>query len=391
VLRRTVVPARIEARRCRMVHRLATAVALIGSASAIAAAGAQAQEPVGDYIVTVKPSTSPGALALDVDGERAHFVYRGVLNGFAATLTADEVAQLRSDPDVERIERDGVVQASDVQPDAVWGLDRIDQRQLPLSNSFAYTGAGDGVTAFVIDTGIDPFHSEFEGRAAVAFDAFGEDGIDCEGHGTHVAGTIGSRSYGVAKHVQLRGVRVLDCDGSGTLSSVIAGIDYVRMNHSGPTVANLSLGGGKSKALDTAIKNLVASGVFVAVAAGNENQNACNVSPARAPLAFTTAASSITDRKASFSNWGGKKRNCVDGYAPGVNIVSTVPFEGVEALSGTSMASPHIAGVGVLVLSASPAATPAAVTSTVKQLMTKKVIKGNKKGTPNRLLFMGGL
>ena len=239
----------------------------------------------------------------------------------------------------------------------------------------------------MLDTGITPTHPEFGGRAAVAYDALGGNGIDCHGHGTHVAGTIGATTWGVAKAVRLRGVRVLGCTGSGSTSGIIRALDWVRVNATRPAVANMSLGGGFSSALNTATTNLANSGVFIAVAAGNENQNACNVSPASAAAAYTTAASDRTDLRASFSNYG----SCVDGYAPGVAVVSTWLSNGTRSASGTSMASPHVAGVGALYKSANGEASSATVSSWINTNATANVIRSNRTGTPNRLLYTAGL
>jgi subtilisin family serine protease len=263
-----------------------------------------------------------------------------------------------------------------------WGLDRIDQLNRPLSRTYTYGVNGGGVTAYVIDTGLQENHPDFGGRADNVFDALGGSGNDCHGHGTHVAGTIGGNVHGVAKGVQLRGVRVLGCTGSGSTSGIIRALDWVGANAAKPAVANMSLGGGRSTSLNNATANLANSGVFVAVAAGNENQNACNVSPASTPAAYTTAASDRTDRKASFSNYG----NCVDGYAPGVAIKSAWLSSGTRTISGTSMASPHVAGVAALYKSNFGDASSATVANWISSNASPNVITGNVSGTPNRLL-----
>jgi subtilisin family serine protease len=314
-------------------------------------------------------------------------VYTAALQGFAAELTPAQLRSLRGDPRVAYIEQDQVMTASTTQSGATWGLDRIDQRSRPLSGTYTYNSTGSGVRAYVIDTGIYTSHANFGGRASNVYDAFGGNGQDCNGHGTHVAGTIGSSTYGVAKGALLRGVRVLNCSGSGATSGIIAGIDWVRLNRVNPAVANLSLGGGYSSALNTAVANLASSGVFVAVAAGNENQNACNVSPASAGAVTTVASSTSSDAKSSFSNWG----SCVDLYAPGSSITSTWLNGGTNTISGTSMASPHVAGVAALYKATYGNASQGTIDSWIKTNATSGVISGNVTGTPNRLLYKAGL
>jgi subtilisin family serine protease len=249
--------------------------------------------------------------------------------------------------------------------------------------TFNHTGAG--VFAYVIDTGIRTAHTQFGGRAANVFDAFGGNGQDCNGHGTHVSGTIGGSTYGVAKSVNLRGVRVLDCNGSGSTSGVIAGVDFVRTNHSNPAVANMSLGGGISSALDTAVNNLSNSGVAIAVAAGNSNANACNSSPARAANAITVGATTTTDARASFSNFG----TCLDIFAPGQGILSAYATSNTATatLSGTSMASPHVAGVAALYKQVNPSASSTTVRNAIVNGATTNVVTNPGTGSPNRLLY----
>ena len=352
-----------------------------------AVAAGQAGDAIeGSYIVTVKSGKDPKAVA---EGKKAKtkFVYRDAVNGFAAELSDEQVAALRKDSRVAAIEQDRVVTASATQTNATWGLDRIDQRTRPLSTTYTYNSTASNVYAYVIDTGIYTAHSNFGGRAANVYDAFGGNGQDCNGHGTHVAGTIGSATYGVAKSARLRGVRVLNCSGSGSTSGIIAALNWLRTNAARPAVANMSLGGGFSSTLNSAATNLANSGVFLAVAAGNENQNACNVSPASASSVFTTASSTSSDAKSSFSNWG----SCVEAYAPGSSITSTWNNGGYATISGTSMASPHVAGVAALYKGNFGDAASSTVQSWIINNATTNVISGNPSGTPNRLLYKGSL
>ncbi|MBH5334771.1 S8 family peptidase [Streptomyces pactum] len=337
-----------------------------------------------NYIVTLKP----GVDAKKLTGEKkvkAKHVYK-VLNGFSAKLSGDQLDALRRSDKVAAIEEDQTYRADATQYNAPWGLDRIDQRS-GRDGAYNYTRNGSGVTAYIIDTGIDTAHSDFGGRARNVFDAFGGNGADCHGHGTHVAGTVGGNTYGVAKGVQLRGVKVLNCQGSGSTSGIVAGFDWVRQNAVKPAVANASLGGGYSTALNNAATNLANSGVHLAVAAGNENQDACNVSPASASGTITVAASDSSDRKASFSNYG----SCTDLYAPGVSITSARMGGGSTSMSGTSMASPHVSGVAALYKSNYGDASSATVNQWLTSNATTNVIGGNVGSTPNRLLFKAGL
>ena len=340
----------------------------------------------GSYIVVVNEGADPRSVAA-VAGVSPRYVYTAALNGFAAELNQGQLNALRHNPNVEYVEEDGVAEASVTQSGATWGIDRIDQRNRPLSGTYTYTTTASNVYAYVIDTGIYTSHSNFGGRASNVYDAFGGSGADCNGHGTHVAGTIGSATYGVAKGVRLRGVRVLDCNGSGSWSGIIAGIDWVRLNRTNPAVANLSLGGGLNSSVNTAVTNLANSGVFVAVAAGNSNANACNYSPASASVVTTVASSTSSDAKSSFSNYG----SCVDVYAPGSSILSTYNNGGTATLSGTSMASPHVAGVAALYKAGNTGASQATVDSWIKTNSTANVITGNPSGTPNRLLYKAAL
>jgi subtilisin family serine protease len=371
-----------------LVPAVSSAAPTPGPAAAplVAVADAPAATEIkSQYIVTLKEGVDPVGLAKAKSVKTGH-VYEEVLNGFSAELTPGQLKALRSDARVLTIEEDQKVSSTATQTNAPWGLDRIDQRS-GRNGTYTYNRNGSGVTAYIIDTGIDTSHTDFGGRARNVFDAFGGNGQDCNGHGTHVAGTVGGSTYGVAKGVQLRGVRVLNCQGSGSFSGIIAGFDWVRQNAVKPAVANASLGGGYSSALNNAATNLANSGVHLAVAAGNENQDACNVSPASAPGAISVAASDSSDRKASFSNYG----RCTHLYAPGVSITSARSGGGSTSLSGTSMASPHVSGVAALYKSAYGDASSSTVNNWLINNSTTNVISGNYSGTPNRLLFKSTL
>lgn len=323
-------------------------------------------------------------MATSYRGKLKH-VYKHALNGFAVEMSEEDAKALSEDFRVAFVEEDGVMTASVTQTNATWGLDRIDQRDRPLNGTYVYNWTGAGVTAYIIDTGIRTAHTQFGGRAANVFDAFGGNGQDCNGHGTHVAGTVGGSTYGVAKSVQLRGVRVLNCSGSGSTSGVIAGVDFVRSNHAAQAVANMSLGGGASTALDNAVNNLSNSGVSIAVAAGNSNANACNSSPARAANAITTGSTTSTDARSSFSNFG----TCLDIFAPGSGITSawSTSNTATRTISGTSMASPHVAGVAALYKQANPSASPTTVRNAIVNNATTNRLTGIGTGSPNRLLY----
>jgi subtilisin family serine protease len=312
-------------------------------------------------------------------------VFAYALNGFSAEMSEEEALALSQDPDVRFVEEDSIVEAVVTQTSAPWGLDRIDQRDRPLSGTYSYTRTGSGVNVYVIDTGIRRTHSQFGGRAFAGFDAFGGTTNDCHGHGTHVAGTVGGSTYGVAKSVRLYAVRVLNCSGSGSNSGVIAGVDWVTRNHAKPAVANMSLGGGASSALDTAVRNSIAAGVTYAVAAGNSNANASNYSPARVGEAITVGSSTSSDARSSFSNYG----SVVDIFAPGSSIRSAwyTSDTATATLSGTSMASPHVAGVAARYLQGNTGASPATVRNAIVNAATTGRLTGLPTGTANRLLF----
>ncbi len=341
----------------------------------------------GSYVVVLKEGANPRSVAA-VAGVSPRYVYTAALTGFAAELNPGQLNALQNNPSVDYIEPDMRVTATATQSNATWGLDRIDQRALPLSGTFTYTPTGAGVNVYVIDTGIRLTHGDFGGRAVSGYDAVdGGSADDCNGHGTHVAGTVGGAAYGVAKGAKLIAVRVLDCAGSGTNSGVIAGMDWVAQNHAKPAAANMSLGGGASQATDDAIQRMVNAGVTVVVAAGNENQNACNVSPARAVNAITVGSTTNTDARSSFSNFG----SCLDLFAPGSNITSAwhTGDAATSTISGTSMASPHVAGVAALYLQGNPSATPATVTSAIVGSTTANKVTSAGTGSPNKLLFSG--
>ena len=313
-------------------------------------------------------------------------VYQHALNGFAVNMSEADAEALSQDFRVKFVEEDSIVTADATQSNPPWGLDRIDQRNRPLNAIYTFNWTGSGVRVYVIDTGIRTAHTQFGGRAANNFDAFGGNGQDCNGHGTHVAGTVGGSTYGVAKNALLRGVRVLNCSGSGSNSGVIAGVDWVRLNHIAPAVANMSLGGGISSALDTAVNNLHNANVTIAVAAGNSNgANACNFSPARAANAITVGSTTTTDARSSFSNIG----TCLDIFAPGSGILSAwwTSNTATATLSGTSMASPHVAGAAALYKQANPSASSTTIRNALVNNATTNVISNAGTGSPNRLLY----
>jgi len=372
---------------------LATACALAGlfagngsARTDLAAAGP------ASYIVVLNNSVGNAAAVANEhatkNGFRLEFVYSHAIKGYAAKIPASALERIKQDPRVAYVEADVVNQAETTQVSPPWGLDRIDQRNLPLSGSYSYTTTGSGVTVYGIDTGIRLTHTDFGGRLVSGFDAIdGGTADDCHGHGTHTAGTFGGTTYGVAKTVLIKAVRVLNCSGSGSTSQVVAGVDWVAGDHlSGQrAVANMSLGGPTQPALDTAVSNAIADGIVFAISAGNSAADACTQSPARVPQALTVAASSSNDAFASFSNRG----SCVDIIAPGVGITSdwNTSDTATAILSGTSMAAPHIAGIAARAWAFDPLATSRQIARRVKRAGTAGVVSGVPAGTLNKLSF----
>ncbi|MEU5683057.1 peptidase S8 [Streptomyces venezuelae] len=383
----------------------ATAAAVLGAVTTLPAQAAPAEGHViaagsadavkGSYLVTLKEgsglkaATSQGKDLIAEYGGSVQKTFKSALNGYSAKLSAAEARRLAADPAVASVEQNQRLRVDATQSNAPWGLDRIDQAKLPLSGTYTYPdSAGSGVTAYVIDTGVRITHSEISGRAVNGYDAVDGDNTaqDGNGHGTHVATTIAGKTYGVAKKAKIVAVRVLDNNGSGTTAGVVAGIDWVTSNHAAgaPAVANMSLGGGASTTLDNAVQKSIADGVSYAVAAGNANTNAANTSPARVPAAITVGATSNTDARASFSNYG----SVLDIFAPGVNIKAgwNTGDTATNTISGTSMATPHVAGAAAVYLAGHTSATPAQVSSALVNGATPNVVTSPGSGSPNKLL-----
>lgn len=387
-------------------HPFAKALILLVSTIGLAAcSSSDAEKTPGNYIVVLKAKsvkdaasgdsqatakTAVAAAATNLESrtalEPAQKLFSNTIKAGVYYLNKYQIAAVEKDDAVAYIEKDQKVTISATESPATWGLDRIDQASLPLDQTYHYDSSGTPVNAYVIDTGILISHHDFNGRAFTGVDIVnpGGNAVDCNGHGTHVAGTIGSTTYGVAKNVKLFAVRVLDCQGSGQFSDVIAGIEWVAAHHVSPAVANMSLGGGASQAIDDAIAAAVQSGVTFAVAAGNEDSDACQTSPARSPLAITVGATNSTDSRSSFSNTG----PCVTLFAPGEDITSLWigSTTSTNTISGTSMASPHVAGVAALYLAKNPTATPAQVKAALVAGALSNKVSDRGNGSPNLLL-----
>jgi len=383
---------------------LSAAIAACLFASAASAGELRTVEkPIpGQYIVVLKDDAASRASSGLIRPQRASsvaaslsashrfevgHVYENALRGFVARANDATLARLMADPRVAYVEEDGYATLNPTQTGATWGLDRVDQRTLPLNGSYTYNRTAAGVRAYIIDSGILTTHSQFTGRIGNGFSAINDGrGVqDCNGHGTHVAGTVGGTTWGVAKGVTLHPVRVFGCTGGSAFSTIIAGIDWVRANHVKPAVANMSLGGGASSSIDTATNNLINAGVTVVVAAGNSNANACNYSPARVPNAITVGSTDRTDARSSFSNFG----SCLDLFAPGGGITSAwyTSTTASATISGTSMASPHVAGAAALYLAINPSASPATVRNAIVNASTTGRVTNPGTGSPNRLLY----
>lgn len=395
---------------------LAAGAALVALCCSFAANAAPAKPIANQYIVVLDDSailagnlnTLVQGLITQVGGGQVLNVYQNALRGFAVRMSPSQAALLAKLPLVKLVEQDQILSLNATQTGATWGIDRIDQRALPVSGTYTYPDqAGQGVNVYVIDTGLNATHNEFTGRTGTGRNFASNGGgsllctllgigcpapvatntTDCNGHGTHVSGTTVGTTYGVAKKARVTPVRVLDCNGSGANSGVIAGIDWVTANAVKPAVANMSLGGGDSAALDTAVVNSINSGVTYAVAAGNDNANACTGSPNKVPAAITVGATTNTDARSSFSNYGA----CVDIFAPGSGITSAWigSNTATNTIDGTSMASPHVAGAAALYLGSHPAATPAQVTDALVGAATLGVVSNPGTGSPNALLYTG--
>ncbi len=377
-----------------MKHALVAGVTISSLLLAGTPAVAEAARAVATQRHTVIVKMAPGSdtssrrAALAQGGARLHHSYRSVFDGFSASVSDRQLAALERDPDVLSVTPDGLAWQTDTQADAPWNLDRVDQRQLPLTGSYSYASDGSGVTAFVIDSGIKTSHPELIDRAFNGIDLVDGSGTDCTGHGTHVAGTVGGNVYGVAKRTRLVSVRVIGCSGSASWSTVIAGIDWVISQNRGPAVINLSLAGNAYALMDEAVARATASGFPVVAAAGNHGSDACNYSPARAPAALTVAASDPSDARPAYSNHG----SCVDLYAPGEGIrsASSTSEPSTSLKSGTSMAAPHVTGAIARVMQALPGMTTSEVHDHVKQSATPAIVR-NAPAAGNALLHLAAV
>ena len=332
------------------------------------------------------PEKAAGRLAARYGGS-VDKVYSHAIKGFSAEMTPEAALDLSNDPSVLFVEEDSMVSIDATQTNAPWGLDRVDQRNVPLNESYNYVNTGSGVHVYVIDTGVRASHSEFGGRATADYDSMydGQNGNDCHGHGTHVAGTIGGTNYGVAKDVRIHGVRVLGCNGIGSVSTAVEGIDWVTANHISPAVANMSMGAAASPLMDIAVQGSINAGVVYVAAAGNANTDACTYSPARLPAAITVGASTQNDERASFSNYGA----CVDLFAPGVGITSAWSWNDFASFTanGTSMAAPHVTGAVALYLEQHSASTPSQTAAGLLGDATSGTMNVPADGSPNLMLF----
>ncbi|MCK7593976.1 S8 family peptidase [Pseudomarimonas salicorniae] len=391
-----------------LVHRtLPVLIAGALGATSLASEAAElrrAERPIdGQYIVVLKdevaamgnevraaniPSVAQAAQAMaGQHGARMRQAFSHAVRGFVVEANPRALQKLLADDRVEYVEEDGIVEIAATQSGATWGIDRVDQRDLPLNGTYVYNTTASNVNTYIIDTGVLGSHSQFSGRMIGGYTAIsdGRGTSDCNGHGTHVAGTVAGSTHGIAKGAKISPIRVLGCNGSGTNSGVIAGMDWVTANHVKPAVANMSLGGGASSTTDAAVKRMTDAGVVVVVAAGNDNSNACNYSPARAASAITVGSTTNTDARSSFSNYG----SCLDIFAPGSSITSAwyTSNSATNTISGTSMASPHVAGVAALYLAANPTASVSAVTNAIINASTPNKVTGAQTGSPNRLLY----